>query len=200
MSTNTSVAGFAIRRNGSCIASLSETDCGGTVDEFRACCPHPAFCPSSRSPSRYSVYCCDQAVNCTVAIIQEGPFCANESWTLFNNNGYFCCDAGRPGYKNTKKNSYGCANPGYQTETWETWLTPIGQKAKRENDLSLSYLALANECLIKPLLHLPAPHLLRLQPALPIHRMWVPSLAASWEDSQSWLSYSSRSGSLFFVS
>ncbi|KAF2667703.1 hypothetical protein BT63DRAFT_298581 [Microthyrium microscopicum] len=128
MSSNTSIAGFAIRRNGSCVAPLGEIDCGGTVAPYRVCCPHEAYCPRSNS---YNAYCCDQAnYNCTIAILSDGPFCANATWTMYDNGGYFCCDAGLAGYQNTITNSNGCANPGYQVANGENFLPPIGQKPK----------------------------------------------------------------------
>ena len=131
MNTNLSVAGFAICRNGTCKKALGEVDCGATVGVWTACCPHAAFCPSETA---YNAYCCDVPnINCTMAILNEGPFCANTAWTMYDNAGYFC-DAVMPGYQNTRSNSDGCARPGYQAASSENYLSPIGQKAKRECD------------------------------------------------------------------
>ncbi|KAF1809206.1 hypothetical protein P152DRAFT_172664 [Eremomyces bilateralis CBS 781.70] len=128
MSTNTSGAGFAIRRNGTCNASLGEVYCGETAKPYHACCPRSAYCPADPP---YNAYCCDQPdFNCTMAILDEGPFCANTSWNMYDNGGYFCCDVGMPGYQNTELNSNGCARPGFQLASSETYLTPLGQESK----------------------------------------------------------------------
>jgi hypothetical protein len=67
-----------------------------------------------------------------MAILYEGPFCANTSWTMYDNGGYFCCDAGKLGYKNLNSNSNGCADTGYQVKDGDAWLSAIGQETKRE--------------------------------------------------------------------
>ncbi|KAI0442120.1 hypothetical protein F4803DRAFT_384519 [Xylaria telfairii] len=95
--------GWAIRRNGSCLLG-EETDCGGTVAPYRACCPSSTTCPS-----QYNVACCPANTNCTAAIV-ETPLCANSSWVMFDNAGYFCCESGQVGYN--LGNTDGCSTSG----------------------------------------------------------------------------------------
>ncbi|KAI1808736.1 hypothetical protein F4811DRAFT_500567 [Daldinia bambusicola] len=82
-------SGWAIRRNGSC---RGEVDCGPTRAPFHACCPSSTECPS-----QYNVACCPFGQNCTAAAV-ETPRCANESWAMFDNAGFFCCERGYIGY------------------------------------------------------------------------------------------------------
>ncbi|KAI1204069.1 uncharacterized protein F4807DRAFT_449062 [Annulohypoxylon truncatum] len=89
MSVN--LSGWAIRRNGSCLLT-QEVDCGMTVAPFHACCPSSTECPT-----QYSIACCQSGNNCTEAIV-ESPRCANSSWIMYDNEGYFCCDPGYVGY------------------------------------------------------------------------------------------------------
>lgn len=111
-----STSGFALRINGSC--ADTEQDCGGTVGSFRACCPAGSFCPS-----QYNVNCCPSSANCTESLVAK-PKCANETWDLYDNNGYFCCLQDTTGYS-TPGNSDGCASPGYPFSEDETLLSKI---------------------------------------------------------------------------
>ncbi|KAI1131291.1 hypothetical protein F5Y10DRAFT_262259 [Nemania abortiva] len=95
--------GWAIRRNGSCLL-MEEVDCGETASPFRACCPSSTFCPA-----QYNTACCPANVNCTAAIV-EIPSCANSSWIMFDNGGYFCCEKGQVGYN--IDNTDGCSLSG----------------------------------------------------------------------------------------
>ena len=105
------VSGWAIRRNGSCLLR-TEVDCGETLSPFRACCPSATVCPI-----QYNVACCAPdpggappgAGNCTAAI-DEAPRCANASWTMFDNGGFFCCEPGHFGYDRGGTN--GCSESG----------------------------------------------------------------------------------------
>ncbi|KAI4227291.1 MAG: hypothetical protein LQ349_006731 [Xanthoria aureola] len=97
-------SGFAARRNGSC--SPNEVDCGRTVDPFHACCPALAFCPRQRN-----INCCPSPANCTATLLQN-PTCANSTWSLYDNHGYFCCPPGTIGYNASRTFSDGCADPG----------------------------------------------------------------------------------------
>ena len=97
-------SGFAVRRNGSCLAE--EVDCGRTQAPFRACCPARASCPQ-----QYNVDCCPSPANCTATLLQD-PTCANSTWSLYDNHGYFCCPPGTIGYNASRTFSDGCANPG----------------------------------------------------------------------------------------
>lgn len=109
-------AGFALRTSGTCAAN--ELDCGFTVLPFRACCPNGSYCPS-----QYNVNCCPSAANCTQLLVDK-PKCANETWDLYDNNGYFCCEPGTIGYATTS-NSDGCALPGYKFSGADTLLRVI---------------------------------------------------------------------------
>lgn len=111
-----STSGFALRKNGSCLDT--EKDCGATVGSFRACCPAGSFCPS-----QYNVNCCPSSANCTESLVKT-PKCANETWDLYDNNGYFCCLQDTTGYS-TPEDSDGCASPGYPFAEDETLLSKI---------------------------------------------------------------------------
>ncbi|KAH8592590.1 hypothetical protein B0O99DRAFT_629251 [Bisporella sp. PMI_857] len=111
-----STLGFAVRVNGSC--QSNEVDCGQTVFPYHACCPSGSFCPQ-----QYNVNCCPTSANCTATLIQD-PQCANQTWDLYDNNGYFCCHKGRTGYASTT-NSDGCALPGYAFRSGEVLLNVI---------------------------------------------------------------------------
>ncbi|KAI0555061.1 hypothetical protein F4679DRAFT_149704 [Xylaria curta] len=95
--------GWAIRRNSSCILT-QEVDCGETANGYRACCPSSTTCPN-----QYNVACCPANTNCTAAIV-ETPSCANNSWIMFDNAGYFCCESGQVGYN--LGNTDGCSRSG----------------------------------------------------------------------------------------
>ena len=97
-------SGFAIRRTGSC--PTNEVDCGTTAAPYHACCP-----PGSSCPPQYNVDCCPSPANCTLTLLEE-PRCANASWTLYDNHGYFCCAPGSIGYNDSRTFSDGCAAPG----------------------------------------------------------------------------------------
>ena len=97
-------SGFAIRRNGTCLPN--EVDCGVTASPFRACCPAGASCPV-----QYNIDCCPSSANCTETLLQD-PSCANTTWTMYDNVGFFCCAPGTIGYNATLTFSDGCANPG----------------------------------------------------------------------------------------
>lgn len=101
-------SGFAIRRNDTCL--LNEVDCGQTVAPWRACCPAGASCPSQYNPN-----CCPSSLNCTQSLLRN-PNCANASWTLYDNAGFFCCAPGAIGYASLFSNSDGCADPGSSPE------------------------------------------------------------------------------------
>ncbi|KAI0896576.1 hypothetical protein F4806DRAFT_431889 [Annulohypoxylon nitens] len=84
--------GWAIRRNGSCLL-WQEVDCGEKKAPYRACCPSSTVCPN-----QYNTACCQAGTNCTDTIV-ETPRCANSSWIMYDNAGFFCCDPGYVGYK-----------------------------------------------------------------------------------------------------
>ncbi|KAI0154868.1 hypothetical protein GGR57DRAFT_511828 [Xylariaceae sp. FL1272] len=96
--------GWAIRRNNSCYSGI-EQDCGETAHSYHACCPTSSKC-SKRSKD---YVCCPDGEDCT-ADLTVGPYCANSSWVMFNNHGFFCCDRGAVGYNDS--NADGCLAPG----------------------------------------------------------------------------------------
>ncbi|KAI0012198.1 hypothetical protein F4779DRAFT_569800 [Xylariaceae sp. FL0662B] len=103
MSTVDDLTGWAIRRNGSCLLS-KEVDCGATVKPYRACCPSSTVCPS-----QFNVACCPSGTNCTSTIV-DTPICANASWAMFDNGGFFCCEEGQVGYN--YRGTDGCSKSG----------------------------------------------------------------------------------------
>ncbi|KAK0716350.1 hypothetical protein B0H67DRAFT_261506 [Lasiosphaeris hirsuta] len=113
-----SPSGFALRLNGSsCLGQ--EVDCGTTLPPYRVCCPESSFCPS-----QYNVNCCPSAANCTAALVQQ-PRCANATWDLYDNNGFFCCLKGLFGYAARETDSNGCGSEGYILKSGEVRLPLI---------------------------------------------------------------------------
>ncbi|KAF2102323.1 hypothetical protein NA57DRAFT_54239 [Rhizodiscina lignyota] len=128
--------GFAIRRNGSCFSNQGEVDCGPTWGPFHACCPHGAFCPSTENLNYYNAYCCDKRnTNCTADIIKTGPYCADTSWQLYNNEGYFCCAPALKGFS-SDSNSDGCANSAHTLQPGEAYLEVQSAKPKLSRRLA----------------------------------------------------------------
>ncbi|KAK0634099.1 hypothetical protein B0T14DRAFT_492125 [Immersiella caudata] len=110
-----SPSGFALRVNGtSCLNH--EVDCGQTVAPYHVCCPAGSFCPT-----QYNVDCCPTPANCTASLVQN-PRCANETWDLYDNGGYFCCLKGLFGYAARVTNSNGCGSEGYILKSGEVML------------------------------------------------------------------------------
>jgi hypothetical protein len=98
--------GFAIRRNGTCISG-HETDCGVTEPPFRGCCPLGFECPT-----QYNIACCPSGQNCTESLLSAPEQkCANSTWDLYDNGGYFCCEHGLEGFNETTTFSNVCAEP-----------------------------------------------------------------------------------------
>ena len=106
-------SGFALRRNGSCLAE--QVDCGPTADTYHACCPSGSSCPR-----QFNVNCCPTSDNCTQTLVAK-PGCANPTWDLYDNNGFFCCAQGKMGYK-TPSNTDGCADLDYKLQRGEALL------------------------------------------------------------------------------
>ncbi|KAL5337934.1 hypothetical protein BJX70DRAFT_399202 [Aspergillus crustosus] len=111
-----STLGWALRQNGSCLTQ--EEDCGPTVEPYRVCCPAGSYCPRA-----YNIVCCPSSLNCTDAL-QARPVCANSTWDLYYNGGYFCCEHGTKGYA-TSVESNGCGEPEYELADSETQLSII---------------------------------------------------------------------------
>ncbi|KAK6832528.1 hypothetical protein RU639_003865 [Aspergillus parasiticus] len=108
--------GWALRKNGSCLAS--EVDCGETVAPYRVCCPGGSFCPHAEN-----VACCPSKAYCTAALNGQ-PRCANSTWDLYINGNYYCCEQGTIAYAKDG-GSNGCGNPGYKLQAGETSLSII---------------------------------------------------------------------------
>ncbi|KAA8652746.1 uncharacterized protein ATNIH1004_001651 [Aspergillus tanneri] len=104
--------GWALRKNGSCLAHL-EVDCGITVNPFRVCCPSGSFCLHDKN-----VACCPSEPKCHGAL-EAKPFCANSTWDLYYNGGYFCCEQGATAFAKEGGGSDGCAIPGYHLQSGE---------------------------------------------------------------------------------
>ena len=115
--TDSTIFGFALRRNGTCLAS--ERSCGATRRPFYACCPSGSNCVNP-----YNQVCCSSSDNCTSSAVQQ-PACADRSWDLYNNGGvegaFFCCLNSTFGY-GVGLDSNGCANPDYQLASNENHL------------------------------------------------------------------------------
>lgn len=99
--------GFAIRRKGICLSGI-EVDCGSTgIEGFHACCPSSFVC----NPKESNRICCPPgASDCTQTSLSAKPLCANATWDMFDNGGFFCCESGSPGYNVSNMN--GCIKPG----------------------------------------------------------------------------------------
>ncbi|KAL4922370.1 hypothetical protein BDW62DRAFT_52212 [Aspergillus aurantiobrunneus] len=113
MDAEASTFGWALRVNGSCLDI--EEDCGPTLEPYEVCCPGGSYCPHA-----YNVACCPSESNCTEAL-QAQPHCANSTWDLYINGGYFCCEHGTTGYA-TSSGSNGCGSPDYELGPDETKL------------------------------------------------------------------------------
>lgn len=148
--------GFAIRRNGSCLAGGYEVDCGQTRTPFRLCCPTGLECPSQQN----FACCSPENISCTSALLPE-PKCANATWDLFDNEGYFCCEHGLPGYN--IRGTHGCASPGFVYSGGEESLSTV-QAGQRTFQLVTAAAAAA----ARPTAHTPQPlHPLRPSPQPP---------------------------------
>ncbi|KAB8235264.1 hypothetical protein BDV23DRAFT_159729 [Aspergillus alliaceus] len=108
--------GWALRKNGSCLEQ--EVDCGPTVPPFRNCCPKGSYCPHANN-----VACCPSKEFCDDALNAK-PHCANSTWDLYINGGYFCCLQGTTGFAKDG-GSNGCGAPDYHLKSTETSLAII---------------------------------------------------------------------------
>ncbi|PLN86460.1 hypothetical protein BDW42DRAFT_190049 [Aspergillus taichungensis] len=107
-----SPAGYALRRNGSCLASEEES-CGETWGGFSGCCPSGTKCPSKDSKWKNSI-CCPDPGNCS-NMLKKRPHCGNETLNMFRHHKtYFCCEKGQKAFWNPKTDSdgFGCGEPG----------------------------------------------------------------------------------------
>ncbi|PKY01089.1 hypothetical protein P168DRAFT_284633 [Aspergillus campestris IBT 28561] len=105
-----SPAGYALRRNGSCLAD-EEISCGKTWGDFSACCPKGTSCPSKNSKWKNSI-CCPGGGNCS-NMLKKRPHCGNnETWNMFEHKGNFCCEKGQTAFWNRDMDTegYGCVS------------------------------------------------------------------------------------------
>lgn len=110
--------GWAIRRNGTCVNGL-EVDCGQTLAPFHGCCPTGLQCPRA-----FNLACCNPGQNCTESLLAAPqPVCANATWDLFDNGGFFCCESGYRAYNRRSTNV--CAKPGVSVSAGDIPLTLI---------------------------------------------------------------------------
>lgn len=144
-------SGWALRANQTC--PTTESDCGPTANGFFGCCPASSPCliqynnvccpPSKPCPSpqdssqlkycfRFSRHVLTPIsheivsdTNCTDALVASGPWCADPTWVLCDNNGYFCCLPGLTCYNDS--NIDGCAYPGYQVRANQQVLPALHQ-------------------------------------------------------------------------
>lgn len=98
-----STSGFAVRRNGSCLSN--EVECGTINSPLHSCCPTSTSCSSQNN-----AICCSSTENCVNALLSH-PTCANQTWTLYNDSEFFCCESGMIGFSGSSAGSYGCADP-----------------------------------------------------------------------------------------
>lgn len=91
--------GFALRRDGTCHSN--ETSCAKTWADWYACCPGEAQCTGGES----NWVCCPTDGDCT-GRLELNPHCGlNQTWSMFDKEGYFCCLEGQTGF-------YNKSNPG----------------------------------------------------------------------------------------
>lgn len=111
-------AGFALRAKDSCPSGTNA--CYQTWGGFVSCCPDTSQCYEYPNGAPNS-FCCPGKSNCG-DIITPKPHCADASWTMFDNDGNFCCLEGQSGFWTAEKGhngSVGCANgdPGSNLRT-----------------------------------------------------------------------------------
>lgn len=87
--------------------------------------PKLLLCQSFSISGIYIDSCNCLDTNCTDALVDAGPWCADPTWVLCNNNGYFCCLSGQTCYKDG--NTDGCAYPGQELGRNQQVLQPIHQ-------------------------------------------------------------------------
>ncbi|KAL4877052.1 hypothetical protein BJY04DRAFT_222375 [Aspergillus karnatakaensis] len=142
-----STLGWALRHNGSCLSH--EQDCGPTANPYRACCPGGSYCPAA-----YNIACCPSRLNCTDAL-QARPACANTTWDLYYNGGYFCCGQGTRGYA-TSFDTNGCGEQGYRLKDTETLLAIIATGMAQSGVLRSTTTAKLPTSTVTPSEHIPS--------------------------------------------
>jgi hypothetical protein len=91
-----------------CLTGI-EVDCGTTGnDGFHGCCPSSLVC-DPKAPNRI---CCppgDDSCTEKALAAKPQPPCANGTWDLFDNGGYYCCEHGVQAYN--RSNTNWCGKP-----------------------------------------------------------------------------------------
>ncbi|KFX86412.1 hypothetical protein V490_09089, partial [Pseudogymnoascus sp. VKM F-3557] len=87
--------GYAVREK-KCLAG--QRDCGVSAAPFHACCTENTYCASLSLNSR----CCekDEADDDCADRVEKDPKCANAEHDMYDNDGFFCCDQSKKGYRN----------------------------------------------------------------------------------------------------
>lgn len=103
--TMTTIPGYALRRNGSCLST--ENDCGPTTSPFHACCPGNMFCPGPQ----HNVICCESNADCNQKIDDN---CADLTTDLYSTSSNltadaFCCAQDKHGFS-FEGGGAGCAD------------------------------------------------------------------------------------------
>ncbi|KAL4876743.1 hypothetical protein BJY04DRAFT_222752 [Aspergillus karnatakaensis] len=86
--------GVAIRRNGTCSSSENEVSCGNTWGDWYRCCPEDTVCGDGG-------VCCPTDSGCENPILADVHCANNGTWDLYEEDGYFCCDHGKTGFRAT---------------------------------------------------------------------------------------------------
>jgi hypothetical protein len=126
--------GFAIRRNGSCLAGECPTNAwNGPETAFFRCCPS-----GSRCTDKHTGVCCPSESKDCSDQINNPPRCADETWDLYENadGGFFCCEQDAVGFNRTNS-GVGCAGPGHASLSHTTTL-PILSPGKTQILLGMS--------------------------------------------------------------
>ncbi|PKY02573.1 hypothetical protein P168DRAFT_320135 [Aspergillus campestris IBT 28561] len=120
-------AGFALRAKDSCPSGTNP--CYQTWGGFLSCCPNTSQCFEYENGAPNS-FCCPGESNCA-NFIDPKPHCADESWTMFESDGMFCCLEDQSGFWTAEKGhngSVGCSD-GDPGSNLRTLLNPAEQSA-----------------------------------------------------------------------
>ncbi|KAE8150631.1 hypothetical protein BDV25DRAFT_139631 [Aspergillus avenaceus] len=99
--------GYALRATGTCPSDTAK--CKTTWSDVVACCPSNSSCAGLDENG--NPICCPTKASCMNPIYQS-PHCASSRWTMYNHQGFFCCDTGQIGFWTSQEqsnNSVACA-------------------------------------------------------------------------------------------
>ncbi|KAL5342682.1 hypothetical protein BJX70DRAFT_394517 [Aspergillus crustosus] len=124
MSTYGPPYGVAARRNGTCLSSDNEVDCGNPWGRWHRCCPEDTMCGAGG-------VCCPTNSGCQDPILADVHCANNATWDLYQADGYFCCEHGKTGFRATNLESggqpvvgVGCADE-YPRGEYNSALVPV---------------------------------------------------------------------------